>query len=245
MRKYDVIFWDIDDTLLDFGKSEEYALKKNFETFGLELTDAMVRRYSAINLSYWKRLERGEVDKLTVLRNRFLDLFAEYAIEGIEVDTFRAVYQKLLGCVFYYREESDRLLSELKQAGLKQYIVTNGVAATQRSKLKLSGLDALTDGVFISEEMGAVKPAPAFFEACFERIGPFDKERAILVGDSLSSDMKGAANAGLASCWYRPQGGVDLDGMNTDGMDTDGMRVDYTIQSLWDIKYILGIECLE
>lgn len=229
MRKYDIIFWDVDDTLLDFKRSADYALRKACEQYGICLSDAMILRYMQINQSYWKRLELGEADKLTVLRNRFFDFFEEYHIKGIEVEEFRAVYQKQLGCVYYYLEESDRLLQELKQRGIRQYIVTNGVAETQRNKLRLSGIDKLTDGLFISEELGFVKPELGFFEACFEKIPDFDKERSILAGDSLSSDIKGANRAGIASCWYCPH-----------RMENHSeSKPDYTIQSLWDIKAVL------
>lgn len=231
MRKYETIFWDVDDTLLDFGKSEDYALKQSFEKFGVKYTQDMLQRYSQINQSYWKRLELGEVDKLTVLCGRFADLFTEYDIPDIEVDAFRSTYQQLLGSVYFYLEESDQLLLTLKQAGFRQYIVTNGVASTQRNKLMLSGLDKLVDGLFISEELGAVKPDKAFFDGCFRRIEEFDKKKAILIGDSLSSDMKGAVGAGLSACWYcRKQ---------TDSKTE--LPIDYTIHSLWEIKRILGI----
>lgn len=229
MNTYEIILWDVDDTLLDFGRSEESALSRCFDKYGLTLTQEMKHRYAQINLSYWKRLELGEVDKATVLHSRFSDLFEEYGIAGIDVEAFRNDYQFWLGSVYYYLEDSKRLLQELKQEGYRQYVVTNGVAWTQRNKLQLAGMDLFVEELFISEELGAPKPDLTFFEACFARIPDFDKGKTILIGDSLTSDMKGAVNAGISSCWYNPK----------KKENTSGLIPDYEIDSIWKIKEII------
>jgi len=232
MMKYDVIFWDVDDTLLDFGYSEKWAIRHCFELLGREISDAWIGRYSVINDGYWKRLERGEVTKAEVLRGRFTDLFAEMklAVTNDDITAFQKNYQKALGEVYCYRDSSYELCKKLKKT-CRQYLVTNGVESTQRNKLKLSGLDELVDGIFISEVLGAVKPQKEFFDACFEQIPDLDKSSVLLIGDSLSSDMKGAVNAGIASCWYNPNGKV-----------AQGVKPDYEISNLWEVEKVLGVE---
>jgi len=229
--KYDILLWDVDDTLLNFGYSENYAIKHCFELIGREISDAWINRYSEINNGYWKRLEKGEVTKAEVLRGRFADLFSEMNI-GIsekELANFQQNYQKALGNVYYYRDSSYELCKKIKEHGqCRQYLVTNGVESTQRNKLKLSGLDVLMDHVFISEVIGFVKPRKEFFDACFAQIADFDRERVLLIGDSLSSDIKGAQNAGIASCWYNPG-----------GKEAEGITPDYIIQNLWEVEAII------
>ena len=230
--KYDVIFWDVDDTLLDFGYSEKWAIRHCFELIGCEIPDEWIQRYSVINDGYWKRLEKGEVTKAEVLRGRFVDLFKEMKLAMTEdaITTFQKNYQKALGEVYCYRDSSYELCKKLKK-NCRQYLVTNGVESTQRSKLKLAGLDELMDGIFISEVLGAVKPQKEFFDACFQQIPNLDKERVLLIGDSLSSDIKGAFNAGIASCWYNPNGKVAQE-----------MKPDYEIANLWEVEKVLGGE---
>lgn len=227
--KYDILLWDVDDTLLDFGYSERYAIKQCFESIGREINDEWILRYSAINDSYWKRLEKGEVTKAEVLRGRFADLFAEmnFEVEEEKLKEFQLRYQKELGNVYHYRDSSYELCNKLKGC-CRQYLVTNGVESTQRSKLKLSGLDALMNDVFISEVIGFVKPRKEFFDACFAQIPDFSKERVLLIGDSLSSDIKGAVNAGVASCWYNPK-----------GKTADTIMPDYVIGNLWEVEKII------
>ena len=108
--------------------------------------------------------------------------------------------------------------------------VTNGVSSTQRKKLRLSGLDQLFDDIFVSEEMGVPKPQLSYFEKCFEQIEDFQKEKTLIVGDSLSSDMQGGNNAGIACCWYNPYKSEN---------DT-GLKIDYEIQNLWEVEEIIA-----
>lgn len=227
--KYDILLWDVDDTLLDFGYSERYAIKHCFELIGREISAEWISRYAEINDNYWKRLEKGEVTKAEVLRGRFADLFSEMGIEVAEEELreFQLNYQKALGSVYYYRDSSYELCKKLK-GHCRQYLVTNGVESTQRNKLKLSGLDALMDDIFISEVIGFVKPRKEFFDACFAQIPDVDKERVLLIGDSLSSDIKGAKNAGIASCWYNPK-----------GKTAEGIVPDYVIENLWEVEQII------
>lgn len=227
--KYDILLWDVDDTLLNFGYSERYAMKHCFQMIGREISEDWITRYAEINLGYWKRLEKGEVSKAEVLRGRFEDLFQEMnlSISEKELVQFQAEYQKALGSVYQYRDDSFKLCQKLKSC-CRQYLVTNGVESTQRNKLQLSGLDALMEDIFISEKIGFVKPEKEFFDTCFAQIPDFTKGKVLLIGDSLSSDIKGAKNAGIASCWYNPE-----------GKETDGIIPDYTIQNLWEVEQII------
>ena len=228
MGKFTSIFWDVDNTLLDFPYSQRHALKTSLESFGYEMTEEMLERYSAINESFWKRLELGEITKKELLPGRFIQLFQEFHITGVEVEDFRAIYQRELGSVYCYKDDSLSVCQKL-HTQVKQYIITNGVSATQRNKLKLSGLADLMDGIFISEEIGVPKPHREFFERCLEQVEEKDKSRILIVGDSLSSDIKGGVLAGLPTCWYRPEGTPN----------PTEYRPDYEISDLHEIFSIL------
>lgn len=229
MKKYEIILWDVDQTLLDFKKSEDYALKDTFRQFGRIIQDDTVRLFSRINDSYWKRLERGEIDKTEVQHGRFRSLFEALSIYDIKVEDIAPVYQKALGSVYYYLDDSYRLCCELKK-DYRQYAVTNGVEWTQQNKMKLSGFDKIMDGIFISEVLGSPKPNKEFFDKCFEKIQDFQKEKTIIVGDSLTSDMCGSNRAGISCCWYNPE----------HKEKSSDIRIDYEIYNLWDIKEVLN-----
>lgn len=244
MKKYRTILWDLDQTLLDFTKSQSYALRYTFDKLSLEITDQIIDRYADINDSYWKRYERGEITKDEVLIGRFITLFEELHITHIKAEEIHEIYQETLGSIFYFLEDADRLVAILKEKGFRQYIVTNGVNKTQERKVKLSGLDLLVDGVFVSELIGHPKPHKEFFDACFTYLAKQDtesgrgetdrikKENCILVGDSLTSDMTGGMNAGIDTCWYNP---LELHNRSE-------VKVTYEIKSLWELPVILGIE---
>ena len=199
------VLWDVDGTLLDFKAAERAALDASFRTFGLgPCDDARIARYSVLNDRWWKALERGEVTKAQLLPGRFKEFFAA---EGLpftgDYNEFNDFYQIHLGDTVVFRDDAFQLISDL--AGrVKQYAVTNGTVTAQRRKLKNSGLDQLLDGIFISEEVGAEKPSPAYFDKVLSSLPPFDKREILIVGDSLTSDMTGGCQAGLRCCWYDP-----------------------------------------
>lgn len=229
MGKFTTILWDLDQTILDFAKSQDYALRYTFRQFGLETADKTVAVYAAINDEYWKRMERGEITKDEVLRGRFVTLFERLGITDIRPEAFGEIYQDALGDVFFFQDEADKIIMRLKEQGFRQYIVTNGVNRTQAKKVKLSGLDRMVDGVFVSELMGYPKPRKEYFDACFERLEGVTREECLLVGDSITSDIQGGVNAGIAVCWYNPQGQTDH----------SGLTIDYEIRDLHELIKIL------
>jgi HAD superfamily hydrolase (TIGR01549 family) len=88
----------------------------------------------------------------------------------------------------------------------KLYIVTNAVASVQRSRLANSAIAPYITAAFISEEAGAAKPSRAYFDYVMARIDGITAENCLVIGDSLSSDIQGANNAGLPACWYNLKG---------------------------------------
>lgn len=229
MRQFDTILWDVDDTLLDFHRSEVYALRNAFQHFSIDLTEEMSEKYQEINHGLWRQLEQGEVTNRDVLVGRFESLFDGYGITHVSGEDMQNYYSDALGSVFFLLDHGDdvcRLLSE----NYRQYIVTNGAVVTQMKKLKLSGLDEYMEDIFISEEIGYSKPAIEFFNACFQKIPGFDREKTLIVGDSLMSDMKGGINAGIATCWY-----------NAKHMENkEKLPVDYEIHRLEELIDLLN-----
>lgn len=230
MREFTTIFWDVDGTLLDFAYSERCALTQCFRTIGKEITEEIIQRYSEINDSYWKKLERNEITREKLLTERFLALFREFNIEDVDVEAFRLEFQKGLANIYAFLDDSLTICNAL-HGRVKQYVVTNGVTATQKNKLKLSGLAEIMDGLFISEEVGAPKPQKEFFDYCLEHVEEKDRSKILIVGDSLSSDIKGGINAGLVTCWYRPD----------DTENPTGYNPDYEISDLHRIYDILNV----
>lgn len=230
MGRYTTIFWDLDQTLLNFDRSMEYALQEVFVQYGLEINEEMIARYAIINQSYWNRLESGELTKEQVTVGRFRTLFAELGITHVAPEKLNADYQRALGSVFFYMDGAKELVTLLKERGYRQYVVTNGVNATQANKMKLSGLDKIMDGVFVSEVIGFPKPMKEYFDACFATLPGVSRNECILVGDSLTSDMKGAENAGINACWFNPENRKK---------DVD-VRITYEIRRLEELIPILA-----
>lgn len=223
---FKVILWDVDGTLFNFEKSEKYAIRQCFSKFNMgECTDEMIYRYAAINSSYWKRMEAGEITKEQVLLGRFSEFFSSENIYCPNVSAFNDEYQIRLGDKVFFNDNCCQLIRRLK-GKMKQYVVTNGTYVAQKRKLERSGLRDDFDGIFISEEIGIEKPNVGFFEYIWKQIGYFEKEDIVIVGDSLTSDMQGGNNAGIRCCWYNPERKEN----NTD------VRIDYQIQNLNEIE---------
>lgn len=200
------ILWDVDGTLLDFAAAEAAAIRRLFGEYALgECTDAMLRRYSAINKSWWQRLERGECTKPETLVGRFRDFLAGEGLDSSLAPELNGKYQLYLGDTIVYRDDSYQLVQSLR-GRVKQCVVSNGTVVAQTKKLRLSGLGALMDGIFLSEELGVEKPNLAFFDAVFAKTGISDRRQVLIVGDSCTSDILGGNNAGILTCWYNPQG---------------------------------------
>lgn len=223
---FTTILWDVDNTLLDFLAAEEAAMRSCFARHGLGIcTDEMLARYSGINKKYWQRLERGEITKKQVLIGRFQEFFTLEGLDISKAEAFNDDYQLELGETCVFKDNAYELLTLLKDKGYHQYAVTNGTEIAQRRKLANSGLDQLFEDVFISDRIGHEKPTPAFFDAVFDSLPGVTRSECLLVGDSLTSDIKGANNAGISGCWYNP---------NHEENNTDSV-VDVEIHDLWEL----------
>lgn len=227
---YKYLLWDIDGTVLDFLAAEEYAIKTLFQTYQIgECSDEMLQIYSGINVKYWEALERNEMTKAQILVGRFREFFEKMGIDPELAESFNLDYQRTLGDHVAFVEHAEEMLREEK--GRYQLIaVTNGTKVAQTRKLRNSGLDQVFDQVFISEDVGVEKPNAEYFETVFRESGISDKTQVLLIGDSLTSDMKGGETAGIDTCWYNPGHKAN----------TLGIQVTYEIDDLGELEKILS-----
>lgn len=241
MSDFKAILWDVDGTLLDFLYAQRIAISESLGQVGVCATEKMIDRYSAINDGYWKKLELGLVTKEELHRRRFTDLFEEYGITGVDVEAFRANYLSVLSNTYRYIDDSLNICRNLS-GKIKQYVITNGVTKVQENKLRLSGLYDWMDGVFISEQIGVPKPQAGFFDYCFNVIDIKDlkKEELLIVGDSLTSDIKGGVLYGIPTCWYREEGLLERD--STLKSTYEQFTPQYEISHLQEIYSIVGVE---
>ena len=203
MAKYEFLLLDADETLFDFTLCERDALCDALREAGIEPTEEMIATYSRINDGYWKMLERGEIEKSALRVARFESFCAHY---GFVVDVPRLAlgYTNALSTKGFLISGAVEVCRKLA-AHCKLYIVTNGIATVQRGRFEPSPLREFMQDIFISEEIGAEKPHAAYFDAVCARIPDFDRKKALIVGDSLTSDMRGGIQAGIDTCWFNPK----------------------------------------
>ncbi len=224
---YKKLLLDVDGTLLDFDASAERSIEILFGQRGYPFDENVFPLYTEINNGLWEQYERGELSRDRVLVDRFTIMFGRLGIDEAG-GTFEHDFREQLENNPVWVEGAEDLLRYL-QPKYDMFIVTNGVASTQRKRLGITGLDRYVDDVFISELVGAQKPQKAFFDYCLAHIGPCELSEILLVGDSLSADILGANRAGIPSCWYNPKG-KPLSGPAKPDMD---------IRSLDELRQIL------
>lgn len=193
---------DLDDTILDFHKAERLALSKTFRAFGLEPTEAVLNRYHEINKWHWEQLEKGRLTRPQVLEGRFVQLFREL---GLAVDAAQCMksYEHNLSIGHYFLPGAEEAVKRLHEK-YRLFLLSNGTAVVQQGRLTSANLYPWFEKVFISQEMGFNKPDKQFFDRCFAQISGFDPDKALMVGDSLTSDIQGGINAGVRTVWVNP-----------------------------------------
>ena len=224
---FEFLFLDLDDTILDFQKAEHIALSKTLKEFGLEPTERVLKRYNLINKAHWEALERKELTREQVLVGRFQMLFEEMGIAAEPVAIARA-YEDNLSIGHWFLPGAEEAVEALSKK-YKLYLASNGTAKVQAGRLKSANISRFFEEVFVSQELGANKPSLEYFEKCFARIPGFEKSKAIIVGDSLTSDILGGQNAGIATCWVNPHHKAGR----------EDIRVDYEIEALSQLEDLL------
>jgi len=234
---YKYILWDIDGTILDFEAAQNKAIKALFKKHNLgKCTDEMVGDYSKINEKYWQALERGEMTKPEILVGRFVEFFESIGVDTKVAPEFNADYQVTLGDYVVFEKDALEVLEKEKKAlnpdGSRKYrliAVTNGTKVAQAKKLRTSGLDKVFDAVYISEDVGIEKPNAGYFDAVFDGEGIIDKSQAVIIGDSLTSDILGGNNAKIDTIWYN----------RFHKENTKGVKVTYEVAELKEVERLL------
>ena len=220
------LFLDLDDTILDFHKAERIAISKTIREFGVEPTEEVLTMYHGINKWHWEQLELGNLTREEVLVNRFGVLFEKL---GKVVDAAKCAksYEINLSQGHWFLPGAEEAVDRLSKK-YRLFLASNGTAAVQKGRMTSANLYRFFETVFVSQEIGYNKPSKEYFDACFAQIPGFDREKAVIVGDSLSSDIRGGINAGIRTVWVNPG-----------HKDCGAVRPDYEIEYLSQLEALL------
>ena len=221
------LFLDLDDTILDFHKAERLAIAKTFREFGIEPSEEVLHRYHVINQDCWHKLELGLWTREEVLVRRFEILFPEYGISCDGTQVARA-YERNLSVGHFFLPGAEETVAALSKK-YRLFLASNGTASVQAGRMKSANLYRFFEKVFVSQDLGYNKPAREFFERAVAQIPDFDPTKAMMVGDSLTSDILGGIRAGMKTCW------INLGHAPADPQ----IPADYEIESLSQLPQLL------
>ncbi|MCX7027888.1 MAG: YjjG family noncanonical pyrimidine nucleotidase [Spirochaetes bacterium] len=227
MKEYRLVFMDADETLFDFARAETFALSEVFNQFGLAADETALRQYDAINKECWRKFERGEMDQAALKVERFRLLF-ETMGAGIDPAEFGLAYLDWLSKGGFLLEGAEELCEYLS-GKYRLALVTNGIAQVQEQRFDASPIRKYFEAIVISEEAGYSKPNPDIFEYACGLVDYHAKDRMIIVGDSLNSDIAGGAAFGIDTCWLNPKGSPR----------TPGIVPTYEIADLFGLRALL------
>jgi YjjG family noncanonical pyrimidine nucleotidase len=201
---YDWVFFDADGTLFDYDVGQAAALEGAFEACGLSCTPEIGRRYSKINHEIWRDFELGAISQEALKIVRFDRLFDAVGLKADSAELSRR-YLEILAAHTALLDGAEELVRALT-GRVGMLLITNGLAEVQVPRFEASSIRDCFAEIVISGEIGLAKPDPAIFDFAFERIGRPPRERVLMIGDNLGSDILGGANYGLDTCWYNPAG---------------------------------------
>lgn len=219
----DILLLDLDNTILDFDKSEEFALLKVFEKYNIPNTKENQDKYYQININYWKMYELNQMDRDLLIIKRFEDFFSLFGInvDGKQVNDF---YFSYLSKGADHIKDAEKFLLKCHELGYTVLIASNGVGSVQKPRIEKSGLKKYFNGIYLSEEIGYNKPDIEFYNSILIDY-PF-KGRMVMIGDSLTSDIQGGKNFEIPTIWFNPK-------------HKNSSLPDYQVDNLLDIFKVL------
>ena len=224
---YEVVIFDLDFTLFDSELSERQALSATFAKFNINVTDEILRIYRDFNSQLWMEFEKKKIELADLRTERFQRLCEEFDFD-LNASGLADIYEKNLGNYGGLYDGAEELLKTAKNES-KVALITNGLESVQKARLSNYELEKFFDAILISGECGLSKPDSLIFQQCLDLLGHKDRSSVIMIGDSLSSDIRGANNFGIDSCWFNPHG-QDMD---------PTCYPTFTAESLADITFLL------
>ena len=233
MNSYIHILLDLDDTVFDFPLSEKTAFNKTMEKLGIEDADSLRAVYTVENTKCWKQIEQKTMQREEMFWRRWANTFDA---AGITSDTpyleINSMYMEELSKLGIYLPGAEEFMKELRSIpGITISLITNGTSKSANGRIRASGIGQYADYIFVSHDIGYDKPDVRFFECVLNTVKDTDKAHYLVVGDSLTSDMKGANNAGLPCCLFAK------DGRFPEG--AENLRIDHKTASYGEILNII------
>ena len=224
---FEYLFLDLDDTILDFHKAERNAIGRVMEHYGVEPTEARRQRYHEINKWHWEQLELKKMTRDEVLEGRFAMFFEEMGIPAEKAAVAR-LYEHYLSQGHWFMPGAEEAVDRLSKK-YRLFLASNGTASVQKGRMTSANLYRFFEISFVSQEIGHNKPSKEYFEAAFAMIPGFDKSKCLMVGDSLTSDIRGGINAGIKTCWVNPN----------HAPGREDIKPDYEIEHLHQLEALL------
>ena len=212
-KHYPWLWFDADGTLFDYDRAEATALRRAFSSLHLPFEDWFLERYRGINQELWRALERHEITP-AALRLRRFELLLQAIQVSCSIDELSSVYLEQLAVCADLMDGAYEVLQALHRS-CRIAILTNGLQSVQRGRLRRSAIQPFISEILISEEIGVAKPQAAFFEIASARTGHPLKSEILLIGDSLTSDIRGGVDYGIDTCWYNPAGAPRTEGLQS------------------------------
>ena len=219
------VFIDIDGTLLDFEACVEESMRLGLIERGVEYKPEMLETFHSINDVFWRELEQGKITFAELLERRWATVFEALGID-LNGPKFETYFRNRLHESAIPMEGSYETLEYLF-GKYRLFAASNGPHEQQIERLRKADMLRYFEEVFTSGKIGAEKPAKEFFEYCFEKAADIKPEESAMLGDSLTSDMKGGFDFGMETVW-----------LNLNGKEKPEW-VDHEIKSLDEIKNII------
>jgi putative hydrolase of the HAD superfamily len=209
MRKYDHLFFDLDNTLWDFATNSELAMKQTLEEFNL-LTqlpsfNLFFEVYEQINHSLWNDYHIKKISKQNLIIERFSRSLQNFNIADLNWEELNRKYLENMALQTGLFAGTVETLTTLKEKGYNMHIITNGFKEVQHKKLNNCGLSGFFSNVFISEEIQTTKPHRQIFEHSLKSVNA-SKKKSVMIGDSWETDIEGALSFGIDQVMFTNNG---------------------------------------
>ncbi len=193
------LFFDLDNTILDFDHASHESFASLLNEKKYNHPDAY-QVFKIVNSGVWKEFENGKITAIELRSKRF-DLFLEQMDWKGKGAEWNKLYLENLIVHTKFVPGAQTLLKNLS-INYKIHIVTNGLREVQRPRITTAELDGLISSITVSDEIGSAKPQIEFFNVASNNAGNPDKSEILMIGDNYSSDIIGAHNYGVQSCWF-------------------------------------------